>query len=154
MLAARQGQEGAGTAAVSREAAFSRDFLLGEPEPFVLYFANIVDYMLWRSPAIKRGWAEARRALRRWAEMERVFIREGWYNERPPEAAVMLGGVYDPKEDGWVYALLSDSPVRMPRRPRGMWLRTPQTVRSLEVANAATYIGLLRLLVKAVIVRL
>jgi len=138
---------------MERDEAFSAEHLRG-CLPFVLSFGNIVDYILWRNPVIRAGEAEARRGARRWQEIEKVFARNGWFNERPPEGAHRLGGVYDPQLGGWRYLLLSDSPVRIPFRPRSMWLAAPTTTYSIQVGNTALYVRLLKLLVKAVVVRL
>jgi len=138
---------------LEREVAFSLEHLR-RSRPFVLSFGNIADYILWRNPAVKVGEAEARRGARRWREIEKVFAREGWFNRKPPEGAHRLGGVYDPQSGGWAYLLLSDSPVRIPLRPRNMWLVAPTTTYSIQVGSAALYVKLLKLLVKAVIVRL
>lgn len=138
---------------LSKEVLFNREYLK-ENYPFVLSFDNIIDYMLWRNPQILVGEREARKGKKRWEEILKIFKNDGWYGEEPDETVFYLGGVYDGGLDEWSYQLLSDSPVKMPFKPKNMWLYTPEKVYTLPITNKSVYVKILRLLVKAVIVKL
>jgi len=137
---------------LDRETLFNKEYLK-ESLPFVISFNNIVDYIMWK-PQVQTGEKVVKRGSKRWEEIEVVFSKNGWYYHEKPTEVFYLGGVYDSAISDWSYLLLSNAPVKIPHMPKYMWLYTPNKAYVLQMNNKSLYVNLLKILIKATIVKI
>ena len=80
------------------------------------------------------------------------FKKNGWYGNSIDDDVIIVGGIYDSNNKVWKYILYTDSPVKIPLKPKTMWLLTTSRIYMLPITNKSMYISILKKLIRAVIV--